>query len=230
MVHVNIASIIFFPPENCFALCMCQWCINTLICIIIFEQIICSDFGITMCSVLQSPMPSAPFLRAANASSGVSAFAITWSNDSRYGQSNCSDAYLQNFGKLSLILVWQESMYKMKNVKTTYIYTPAFSMHLWIHWPSCNQQVKVRFLTLKPRHSSTQLMKVPKSPLIAGGASGCLPRTTSPVDPFREIQSPSWRVIPLATRVCTWSTQHCNMNDIFCLFAHSWDMNLHWNE
>lgn len=122
MVHVNIASIIFFPPENCFALCMCQWCINTLICNIIFEQIICSDFGITMCSVLQSPMPSAPFLRAANASSGVSAFAITWSNDSRYRQSNCSDAYLQNFGKLSLILVWQESMYKMKNVKTTYIY------------------------------------------------------------------------------------------------------------
>ncbi len=32
---------------------------------------------LTMCSVRHSPMPSAPLLRAANASSGVSAFAIT---------------------------------------------------------------------------------------------------------------------------------------------------------
>uniref|UniRef100_A0A0A9GUW1 Pdk1 n=1 Tax=Arundo donax TaxID=35708 RepID=A0A0A9GUW1_ARUDO len=34
-------------------------------------------------------------------------------------------------------------------------------------------------------------MKVPKSPLRAGGASGCLPMTTSPVDPFSDSHSPS---------------------------------------
>lgn len=147
MVHVDIASIIFFPPENCFAICMCQWCINTLICNIIFEQIICSDFGITMCSVLQSPMPSAPFWRAANASSGVSAFAITWSNDSRYRQSNCSDACLQKFGTILNISLIRVQVYNEKCENYIYIlrlspctcgYTDDVIINRWRlgFWPS----------------------------------------------------------------------------------------------
>ena len=43
-------------------------------------------------------------------------------------------------------------------------------------------------------------MKVSKSPLRAGGASGCFPRITSPVDPFSDSQSPSFSTLsPIAT-------------------------------
>jgi len=38
---------------------------------------------------------------------------------------------------------------------------------------------------------------------MAGGASGCLPKMTSPVDPFKDIQSPSPRVLPCVNMVCT---------------------------
>uniref|UniRef100_A0A7C8Z495 Uncharacterized protein n=1 Tax=Opuntia streptacantha TaxID=393608 RepID=A0A7C8Z495_OPUST len=78
-----------------------------------------------MCSVLHSPIPSAPFFLAFRASSGVSAFAMT----------------------------------------------------------------------LRVRISSTQDMKVSKSPLRAGGERASFPKMTSPVDPFSESQSPSFITI-----------------------------------
>uniref|UniRef100_A0A0A9CT14 Pdk1 n=1 Tax=Arundo donax TaxID=35708 RepID=A0A0A9CT14_ARUDO len=95
-----------------------------------------------MCSVRHSPIPSAPLFRAANASSGVSALAITF---------------------------------------------------------SC-------------LNSSTQDMKVPKLPLRAGGESGCLPRITSPVDPFSDSHSPSCSTLsPMTTAFSvslTWMLEH----------------------
>lgn len=50
--------------------------------------------------------------------------------------------------------------------------------------------------------SSAQDINVSKSPLRAGGDSGCFPNITSPVDPLSEIHSPSCITVSPITTTC----------------------------
>mmetsp|Transcript_16591 Transcript_16591/g.40525 ORF Transcript_16591/g.40525 Transcript_16591/m.40525 type:complete len:446 (+) Transcript_16591:553-1890(+) len=74
--------------------------------------------------------------------------------------------------------------------------------------------------TLTLRLSSTQPMKVPRSPLIVGGASVSRPSITSPVLPLSEIQSPVVYVFPPSSIVLALSLTASSWHPDTHVFPH----------